>query len=169
VIDYVVANPPADIGIVRLRPFDKLRRIVVPVAGGPNGRLAVTLAAALARNTIEPTEVIMLNVISADADRKVAEMRAETAFRQALNGDDLPFVRKETVTAESPLAGILAAAENSDMVIIGATREPLFRNLLMGNVSQQVVEQTKVPVIVVKQRSNLLAAVLRETVLPPVH
>jgi hypothetical protein len=45
----------------------------------------------------------------------------------------------------------------------------LFRNLLLGNVAQQVAEQANCPVIVVKQRSSMLASVLRETVLPPIR
>ena len=71
--------------------------------------------------------------------------------------------------AESPLDGILQEAANSDMVVIGATKEPLFRNLLMGNVAQQVADQATKPVIVVKQRSTILASMLRETVLPPIR
>ena len=169
VIDYVVANPPADTGIVRLRPFDKLRRILVPVAGGPNGRLALSLAVSMARNTDEESQVILLHVALPGIDPRVAEARAANAFRQALNGNRYEHVEKKIVTAETPLAGILKAAAECDLVTIGATKEPLFRNLLMGNVAQQVADQATVPVIVVKQRSTVLAAMLRETILPPIR
>ena len=169
VIDYVISNPPADMGIVRVRPFTQLNRILVPVAGGPNGRLALSLAAALARNTSEDTKVVLLHVMLNGVDQSAAKARAESAFRHALNGDEYPFVEKRTVTAETPLSGILQEAAKSNMVVIGATKEPLFRNLLMGNVAQKVVEETQCPVIVVKQRSSVLASVLRETVLPPIR
>jgi nucleotide-binding universal stress UspA family protein len=36
VIDRIVENPPANIAIFRHRPYEALRRIVVPIAGGPN-------------------------------------------------------------------------------------------------------------------------------------
>ena len=169
VIDYVVSNPPADIGIVRVRPFDKLERILVPVAGGPNGRLALSMAVSLAQFDPEKTKIVLLHVALAEADQQAAESRAESAFRRALSGHDHPFVEKRIVTAEDPLSGILQEAETCDMVIIGATREPMFRNLLMGNVAQRVVEQTTKPVIVVKRQSTIMASVLRETILPPVH
>jgi nucleotide-binding universal stress UspA family protein len=78
-------------------------------------------------------------------------------------------VEKRTVIAKTPLAGILKEVANSDMVVIGATKEPLFRNLLMGNVAQSVAEQATCPVVVVKQRSSILASVLRETVLSPIR
>ena len=169
VIDYVVSNPPTNLGIVRVRPFEKLNRILVPVAGGPNGRLALSLAASLAQSTPENTKVILLHVILNEAEPHTAQAQAENAFRRALNGGDYPFVETQTVTAETPLAGILQEAEASDLVIIGATKEPLFRNLLLGNVAQQFVEQTSKPVIVVKQQSSIMASMLRETVLSPVR
>jgi amino acid transporter/nucleotide-binding universal stress UspA family protein len=169
VIDYVVSNPPADMGIVRVRPFDELKRILVPVAGGPNGRLALALAVSLARQTPQATKVILMHVMLSNVEPTAAQARAESAFRHALNGSAYDFVEKHTVTADTPLKGILKEAADSDMIVIGATKEPLFRNLLLGNVAQQVAEQANCPVIVVKQRSSMLASVLRETVLPPIR
>jgi nucleotide-binding universal stress UspA family protein len=169
VIDYVVANPPTDMGIVRVRPFDKLRRILVPVAGGPNGRLARSVATSLARETPEETVVTLLHVMPIGADSRAARARAATAFRNALYGNTFAGVEERIIEAATPLEGILAAAAEYDMIVIGATKEPLFRNLLMGNVAQRVTEQATVPVIVVKQRSPILTAMLRETVLSPIH
>lgn len=77
------------------------------------------------------------------------------------------FIR--VVKADSPLNGILAAAEDCDLIVIGATQERLVRNLLMGNVAEQVAEQADCPVMIVKRRSSPVASVLRETVLPPVR
>lgn len=169
VIDYVVANPPADIGIVRFHPVDKINWILVPIAGGPNGRLALSLALALARSTEEDTKIIMLHVLPTGADPTAGQARAENAFRHALNGREDNLVEKRIVEASTPYEGIMQEAAKCDMVIIGATKEPLFRNLLVGNVAQRVAEEVDKPVILVKQRSNVLAAMLRETVLPPIH
>ncbi len=169
VIDYVVSNPPADMAIVRVRPFDQLKRILVPVAGGPNGRLALSLAISLARQTPQTTKVILVHVTSSHVNLTTARARAESAFRHAMNSKTYDFVEKQTVMAASPLEGILQEAAQSDMIVIGATKEPLFRNLLLGNVAQQVAEQAACPVIVVKQRSSILASVLRETVLTPIR
>ena len=54
-------------------------------------------------------------------------------------------------------------------VLILAETGFIIRNLLLGNVSQQVAEQAHCPVVLVKRRSTILKAVLRETVLPPIH
>jgi CIC family chloride channel protein len=169
VIDRIVANPPTDLGIVRYRPYEKLNRILVPVAGGPNGRLAVTMALALANNTPEPTSVVLTYVVTPDASQTEAEARAKNAFRRSVEGFTFDF-DEQIVKAATPAEGILKAAESCDMVVIGATnKERLWQNLLAGNVSQQVAEQANCTVIIVKRRSTMLASVLRETVLEPMR
>jgi nucleotide-binding universal stress UspA family protein len=168
VIDRIVENPPANIAIFRHRPYEALHRIVVPIAGGPNGRLAVNLALAMARNTPEETEVVLLNVIAAGTSRRQGEARAKNAFRSATHGLDYPFTEK-LVEAETPVVGILEAAKECDLMVIGATKEPRFRNLLMGNVAQQVAESAECPVIIAKRQSSIVDAMLRETVLEPIR
>ena len=54
-------------------------------------------------------------------------------------------------------------------MVIGATKEPRFRNLLMGNVAQQVAEKAQCPVIIAKRQSSMVDAMLRETVLEPIR
>jgi len=167
VIDRIVANPPANTVILRDRPYEALRRILVPVAGGPNSRLAVNIALALARNTPEETDVVLLNVITTGANPDVAQARAENTFRRLSERVTYPL-QPLIVTAPNPVEGILKAADGCDMIVMGATREPIFRNLLAGNVSQQVAEQAHCPVLMVKRRSGVITSMLRETVLTPV-
>ncbi len=167
VIDRIVSNPPADIAILRSRPYEQLRCILVPVAGGPNARLAVNTAVSLARNTPEPTKVVLLHVLVDGVDPTAGEARARRAFRRATEGIDYPF-EERIVTASNPVEGILRESESCDMIVIGATKEPLLRNLLVGNVAQRVAEQAKCPVMLVKRRSTVLKSVLRETLTPAV-
>ena len=168
VSDQIVSNPPADIAILRYRPSGEFNRILVPIAGGPNGRLAVNLALAVAKNTPEDSHIVLLNVTVEGSDPVQAEARAKSAFRYAIHGLDYPF-EERIVTAGSPVEGILEASIGCDLVVIGATKEPRFRNLLMGNVAQQVAEGSDCPVIIVKRQSTMIDAMLRETVLSPIR
>lgn len=167
VIDRIISNPPADIAILRYRPYGELRRILVPVAGGPNGRLAVSVALAVARNTESASRVVLVHVVVPGADPTRAKATARNAFRRATEGLDHQF-EERIVNADNPVSGILEAAQDCDLVVIGATKEPLFRNLLMGNVSQRVAEGADCPVIIVKRRSPMLASMLRDTILMPI-
>jgi nucleotide-binding universal stress UspA family protein len=163
-----VANPPADLAILRARPFTTLRRILVPVAGGSNSRLAASTARALAASSEGETKVILVHVVLNEEEATVAEAHAQNAFRRAIEGTSFPF-ETQVVNGDDPVEGILRAAEDCDMVVIGATKEPLFRNLLMGNVSQRVADQAGCPVLIVKRRSPILHSMLRETVLQPIR
>jgi len=167
VIDRIASNPPTDIAIVRHRPYEQLRSILVPVAGGPNGRLAVSVAIAMARNTPEKTRVILTHVSPSGVDTTEAQARAQNAFRRSTEGRRYQFIERRVVAAKSPVEGIMRAAADCDMVVIGATKERLFRNILIGNVSEQVAESARCPVIMVKRRSTMFASMLRETILPP--
>jgi len=164
VIDRIVANPPANTVIFRDRPYESLRRILVPVAGGPNSRLAVNIALALARNTPEESDLTLLHVIPTDANPDVARARAQNTFRRLSESVEYPL-RTLIVTAPNPVDGILEASAEYDMIVMGATREPLFRNLLAGDVSQQIAERAHCPVLMVKRRSGVITSMLRETVL----
>ena len=168
VIDRIVANPPADIAILRARPINGLRRIVVPVAGGSNSRLSASTARALANASEGNTTVVLVHVALNGTDETAVQARANNAFRRATEGMDFPF-EKQIVTSDDPVNGILEAAAGCDMIVIGATKEPMFRNLLMGNVSQRVADQADCPVLIVKRRSPMLQSMLRETVLQPVR
>ena len=169
VIDRIASNPPTDIAIIRHRPYEQLRSILVPVAGGPNGRLAVSVAIALARNTPEQTRVVLTHVALPGVDATEAQARAQNAFRRATEGRRYELIERRVVTASSPVEGILQAVTECDMVVIGATKERLFRNILMGNVSGQVAARARCPVIMVKRRSTMFASMLRETILPTVQ
>ena len=165
VIDRIASNPPTDIAILRHRPYDKLESILVPVAGGPNSRLAVSLAIALARNTPESTKVVLVHVSLDRSNRTEAEAHAQNAFRRATEGRRYELIDRRVITSDSPATGILEASLDCDMIVIGATKERLFRNILVGNVSEQIAEQAHCPVLIVRRRSTIFASMLRETVI----
>ena len=166
VMDRIASNPPSDIAVLRHRPYNKLHSILVPVAGGPNGRLALSIAIALARNTSESTIVTLMNVAVDGIDSSDAEARAQNAFRRATEGLEYQYIETRVVSAQSPLDGILKSSRDADMVVLGATQERIFRNVLIGNVAERVADQAKCPVLIVKRRSTILESMLRETVLP---
>jgi amino acid transporter/nucleotide-binding universal stress UspA family protein len=167
VIDPIVDNPPTDVALVRYREHRPLRSILVPIAGGPNSRRMVSIAVRMAQAGDDgPAKVTLLHVLpvgAASADR----VRAEQSLRYALEGIEYERVEQRIVEGADVVETILAEAEGKDLIIIGATAEPLFRNLLMGNIPNQVAERATMSVIMVKRRSSRLHSLLRQTVLEP--
>jgi amino acid transporter/nucleotide-binding universal stress UspA family protein len=170
VIDPLVDNPPTDIALVRYRHRRPVRSILVPVSAGPNSRRAVKLAISMARQAEEgPARVHVMTVIPYQAPPNV-RVRAQQAIDYALEStrNYSEHITTDLVEGQDIAEVIVQAArEDHDLVVMGATEEPVFRNLLTGNIPAQVATNSPVTVIIVKRRSGLIRSMLRQTVLPP--
>jgi amino acid transporter/nucleotide-binding universal stress UspA family protein len=167
IIDPIVDNPPADIAVVRYRQYRPLRSILVPVSDGPNSRRAVRMAVSMARvGENGPAKVTLVHVLPVGS-RSAHAVRAEQCLKYVLEGIEYQHVEKRLVEGTSIVDTVVAEAEEGmhDLVVVGATEEPLFRNLLFGSVSHEIADRAAVTVIMVKRRSSLLHSFLRETVL----
>jgi len=58
-------------------------------------------------------------------------------------------------------------ARDHDLIVIGATDEPLLKNLLVGNLPTRIAREADVTVVMVKRRSGPIQSLLRQTVLSP--
>ena len=169
VIDPIVDNPPTDIAIVRYREHRPLRSILVPVSDGPNSRRAVRMAVSMARASQNgPVQVTVLHVLPVGA-RKATVVRAEQTLDYVLEGIEYDLTERRLVEGTDLVDRVVEEADTGgyDLLVVGATEEPLFRNLLMGSVSGQIARRAPVTVIMVKRRSSPLHSFLRQTVLEP--
>lgn len=168
-IDPIVDNPPADIALVRYRQHRPLRSILVPISGGPNSRRAARMAVSMARvGDSGPAKVTLLHVLPVGS-RSAHRIRGEQSLKYVLEGVEFQHVETRLVEGTRVVDTVVAEAEEGghDLIVVGATEEPLFRNLLFGSVSHEIADRAPVTVIMVKRRSSLLHSFLRETVLEP--
>ena len=167
VIDPLVDDPPTDVAVVRCRSWRPLHRILVPVAGGPNSRLAVKMAAGMAMvGDNGPVTITLLHVVlpgATDADR----IRARQVSDEVCSGLPLAGLGCRLVEGAGVVDTVLARAEDCDLLVLGGSEEAMFRNLLLGNVAVQIAQRAAVTVITVKRRSSRLHSFLRQTVLEP--
>jgi amino acid transporter/nucleotide-binding universal stress UspA family protein len=167
VIDAIVDNPPTDVAVVRYRARRPLRSILVPVAGGPNGRRSVKMAVSMARaGENGPVKVTLVHVVPVGA-RSADQVRAEQVFKYVTEGIYHEHMEKRIVEGTNVVETVLAQTEGYDLIIVGATAEPLFKNLLLGSISEQIANRAAVTVIIVKGRSSPFHSFLRQTVLEP--
>ncbi|MGA9531344.1 MAG: amino acid permease [Anaerolineales bacterium] len=165
VIDPIVDNPPADVAVLRARGVDSVRRILVPVAGGPNSRLAVSIAAQLAAaRQDESVDVEVVHIVPTGAD-DAERVRAKQVFDYCLQGIDDRSIRTTIIEADAVGDAIVTEAVNHDLVIIGATEEPLFKNILVGTLPAWVARHSPGSVMMVKRRSGRLQSMVRRTLL----
>ena len=168
VIDPIVDNPPTDLAVVRYREQRPLKRILVPLAGGPNSRRAVQLAVTLANQEHgeAPVEIVLFSVIPQNV-RQAARVRLEKMLEGYTNDSGYEHITYKTTEDEDVTETILRESGDYDLVIMGASEEPLFENILVGNVPEQVARKSKRTVIMVKRRSGPIHDFLRKTVLEP--
>jgi nucleotide-binding universal stress UspA family protein len=167
VIDPIIDNPPADVALVRVRQRRPIRSVLVPIAGGPNGRKAVRLAIAMAKQGEEGPAVVTLMHVLPPKAREATRVRAQRAMSELLQGIDYDRVQTKIVESNSVVDAIVECDKECDLIVMGATDEPLFKNLLVGRLPERIARRAKVTVVTVKRRSGALKSWVRQTILEP--
>jgi amino acid transporter/nucleotide-binding universal stress UspA family protein len=154
VIDLVAVDPPCDVAVVRFRRRRDPKRILVPTAGGENTSLAIRLAIDQARSYAASTgtaPVITLLYVCCPADAcPELQARGYELLRSLATPYSYPMEVK-VVPADDVVGGIVREAAQHDLVVIGATAERLFDQVLFGTVPERVGQYAPVSVMMVKR------------------
>lgn len=154
-IDEVVRESPCDIAVVKQRGAREIKRILVPVRGGPHAELAVRFADAIARH--HGATVVVLHLVPPGITMAVRAQadRALAAFiKQHLRGHG------EGVLREAPNVrnAILREAEKADLVVMGASAAPGSDGAdtyLFGALPEAIAARARPTVVVVKTREAI--------------
>jgi amino acid transporter len=153
IIDLMSKNPPCDLAVVHLRKSGLPSRILVPVAGGPNTRLALELALteaeAIEQRTGTLPEIVALNIMPNGSDGNKLEQRRLTLLKD-LGIDGWP-IELRIVAANDVGQAILDEASDFEQIIIGASEEGLLEQSLFGSIPQRVAEEALSTVIMAKR------------------
>jgi nucleotide-binding universal stress UspA family protein len=154
-IDEVVRESPCDIAVVKQRGSRDIKRVLVPVRGGPHAELAIRFADAIA--TYHKATVVVLHLVPAGitmAVRAQAERALAAFIKQHLRG------KGEAVLREAPNVrnAILREAEKADLVVMGASAVPggdSADSYLFGALPEAIAARAKPSVVVVKTREDI--------------
>ncbi len=132
-----------------------ISRILVPTSGGPNTVYALTALMPLA-----PEVEIVALYIAPEHMGANEEALGRHRLRQTLDYIDAQDrIQTKLVTAPTITDGIREAAKESDVVVIGASRESSVDKMLFGNIPDDVVRISKKPIVVMREPKNRLAHV----------
>jgi APA family basic amino acid/polyamine antiporter len=145
-LDPILKRASCDVIIARKPGSPPYRSILVPIAGGPNTRLALELAARLA--VPEPGSIRALHVRRAggrviDADALLAGVAAKTAV--PVDRFDL-----QITVSEHPKRVILEASRAAEVMVIGASPPGLGRRVLHISLPEEIARECHTPMIVVR-------------------
>ncbi|HEU0236400.1 MAG TPA: glucosyl-3-phosphoglycerate synthase [Candidatus Limnocylindrales bacterium] len=154
-IDEVVRESPCDIAVVKQRGAKDIKRILVPVRGGPHAELAIRFADAIARR--HDAQVAVLHLVPPGitlAVRAQAEHALTAFIKQHVRGRAEPLLRE----AANVRNAILREAERADLVVMGASAVPAGQDgdtFLFGALPEAIATRAKPSVVVVKTRETI--------------
>ncbi len=167
VIDPIIDDPPVDVALVRYRKRRPIRSVLVPVAGGPNSRRAVKIAVAMGLSgEAQPARLTLLHVLPPGASQ-ASKIRVRQAIDYIMEGVDYAPIDVSLVEGEDVARTVISESQGHDLIVLGATEEPLFKNLLLGRLPERIARDASVTVVVVKRASGPLHSFVRQTVLEP--
>lgn len=160
-IDALAAAAPADIAVVKQRGMASVRRILVPVRGGPHAELALRFGARL--GDAFDAQVEALHVVGAELDPTL-HARAERALATfvRLHGGDRP--QAVVRDASDVGAAIREAAGEVDLVVMGASVGGDPDGQPVGRLPDSVAQGAGPTVIVVRTREAPTAATFQQRV-----
>lgn len=145
-VDPILERNPCDVIVVKGEIHGGCKRVLVPLAGGPNSRLALEMASIF----VDPEDgvVVPFNVTqpgrpTLDIDRFLE--RTQERYHCAPSRFEPKFA-----VDRNPVAAILAEAAECDLLVIGATKGSVLGQFTGPPLPELVARQTDVPLIMVK-------------------
>jgi amino acid transporter/nucleotide-binding universal stress UspA family protein len=168
IIDLLSKNPPCDLAVVRFRHTALPKRILVPIAGGPNSRMALELALteadAIELRTDQRPEVVALNLMFGLADEPHPEEKLQARREALIKEFDMahwPIELQVEPARADVVEDILRVAEDFDEIVIGASEEGLLEQSLFGSIPQRIAEEANATVMMVKRHDVVKFGVRR--------
>ena len=94
-------------------------------------------------------------------------MRAQHAIDVILENIDYDNIETRLIEGADTVDAVIEHSEGFDLIVVPASDEPLFKNLLVGTRSERIARRAKVTVMMVKRRSSPLHSFVRQALLEP--
>jgi len=161
VADLVIANANCDLMLLKFGEKREFQNILLPTAGGEHARKAETYAAMLTKEFAGKLTLCQVEHIQASPHEtqqsltKLGEARQRIIQFNGVEASDL------VIKNDSIPRGIIKAEKEFDTIVIGATRDSVFRQIMFGSIPEMLAKYTKKNVIVVKNHNPVKALIGR--------
>ena len=123
-----------------------IKKILVPVDGSINGCKAVDEAIFVAGKCKADLDFVY---VASNINKDIPSHMVFDRIWEKIPADQKATKHVETGNIAQAILKT-AEAESADMIVMGSRGLGLFKGALIGSVSQKVVEESKIPVMVVK-------------------
>jgi amino acid transporter/nucleotide-binding universal stress UspA family protein len=157
VLDPLVQEAPCDIGVMKIKGEGKIRKILLPTAGGPNAKLAFEWGLSIAKQN--RGKLTLLSVISNEQKRRRAESCLLETKKSVHHDSDI--VREKIVYGKNIFRTILTEGKNYDLILIGASKEGLWKRVRFGTIPEKLTRTSPVSVLVVRKHEGGILSWIR--------
>ncbi|MEM9502566.1 MAG: chloride channel protein [Cyanobacteria bacterium P01_E01_bin.43] len=153
VVDTLLRQAPCPVIVVKPGRSDRLRRWLLPSAGGPNSKLAMRLLPALITLDHKP-QIDLCAIASKKADQH--HLHRQLVRRAAVLERRLQTpVKTQLTVGENVSEAIIQLAQHqlNDVIVMGASREGLLSHVIKGNIPLEVAYHSTSTVILMQHNS----------------
>ncbi|MCB9266579.1 MAG: amino acid permease [Lewinellaceae bacterium] len=157
ITDAIVKFADTDIMLVKFVGNAPINHILLPTAGGEHAQWAEQYCATIARAV--DGSVTVCRVVPEDESRTDSEIHKER-LKPAVERifEEGGFTIKSKVIRNDSIAdGIIEAAEGYDAIMVGATRQSIYPQILFGNIPEKIAMGANKTVIMVKHHDPVKA------------
>lgn len=150
-VDRVLSRAPCPVYVERVgTTADEVDSILLPTVGGPHLEAATTVVRAVAHANDARATVATFPPTNADVqERDAASDHVETAVTML---EGVPCERV-VEPSDDVAASIVAAGDDHDLVVLGATRDRSLRRRVVGSVAERVAADAAPPVVIARRRA----------------
>ena len=142
----VLLSPPCNVALVR-GPFPgAVNNVLLPIRGGPHAELVLSVGISLAAPHLS---ALHLRPPELPPGGDAPFIGLQQVLRQ------MPEIGSKTVVTGDSAGAILAEAKNHDLIVMGATAQPLDRPTTLGPVADEIIRHADAAVIVVKNKRTM--------------
>lgn len=152
-LDQILKNATCDVVVERIGESRNFDSILLPVAGGPNTKLAATVAGSLSRAHDAELHVV---TIRSPTDTSREQKEAEKMQTRIIgNFDGISVIKQDIIEHPSVTDLLIDQSTNYDLMILGAASSTLFKRSLVGSLPEHVGRESQCPVIIAKRYQNV--------------
>jgi nucleotide-binding universal stress UspA family protein len=136
-----------------------VQRILITTAGGPHASLAAEYAGIY--NHSEGLEVTCCYVVDPNADERARESARQWMHKTIRLTNLEGRIEMRLLEGKRVATTLVKAAADYDLVMLGASREGVFSNVLFGEIPEKVARYAHTPVMIVQRYEGPVKSVVK--------
>ncbi len=157
VLDPLIQEAPCDVGVMKIKGDGKIKRILLPTAGGPNARLAFEWGTWIAKQN--KGKLTLFSVVS--DERKIKKGESCLLETKKAVHYDSELIEEKIVYGRNVLSKIRRESSDYDLILIGASKANLWRRVRFGTIPEKLTRISPISVLVVRKYEGAILSWIR--------